>query len=104
MKSQDYNDRTKLSLNFKYIATENLFLLVDSYLLARMFRTFPGTNHVPSNIKIIYTGNAHTDLYVDFLTKKMGVSFTKAGLTTSEDIKKTNTDQCIKINKSLFLL
>lgn len=105
MKSDNPEDRKRLATRFRRISTKNLFLIVDSYLLARMFRTFPGTGHIPSNIKIIYTGNAHTDIYVDFLTKKMGVSFSKTGSNTSEILTaRKDTNQCLKINKSLFLV
>lgn len=51
--------------------------LMDVYMLARMFRTFPGTGHIDSTTAIVYAGDAHIDNYVDFFEEVLRVSFIK---------------------------
>lgn len=41
-------------------------LLMDCYTLARMFRTYTGKDHTPSDYMVVYTGYAHTERYRRF--------------------------------------
>jgi hypothetical protein len=52
-------------------------LLMDAYTLARIFRTYPGKNHIDSSKTIIYAGDAHISTYVDFFEKELGSKFNK---------------------------
>ena len=54
-------------------------LLLDGYLLARMFRTFPNPRygrgqHVPADRVITYTGVAHTETYARFFRDILGLN------------------------------
>lgn len=74
-------------------------LLMDVYLLARMFRTFPNTNHTNSSIRIIYAGDAHIDTYNEFLSSALGVKMYKYGDPRS--LK--NYKRCVDVDINKFL-
>lgn len=70
------NEVSNLLKLSKYSVT-TASLLMDGYLLARMFRTFPGKKHVDSYKSIVYAGEAHINTYVNFFEKYLGASFLK---------------------------
>jgi len=47
--------------------------LLDAYLLARMFRIFSSSEHIPSDTVIVYTGYYHTQNYIDFFRNILGI-------------------------------
>jgi hypothetical protein len=90
----------KQFMNLQMNEISSSALLMDVYILARMFRNFPETDHVPSTTKIVYAGGAHIDHYVEFF-KNRGVDFNVYG---SEEYKNViNFDRCIKIDINKFL-
>ena len=53
-------------------------LLMDTYTLSRMMRTFPQSKvHKESSYKIIFAGQEHIKRYVEFLEKNMNEKFDK---------------------------
>ena len=57
--------------------TQATALLLDTYLIARMFRSFPNKSHVESSKNIVYAGDFHIQTYVDFFEKMLGSTFIK---------------------------
>jgi hypothetical protein len=78
------NDVTNVLMNIKDVSktlinAANLIisdaLLMDGYILGRMFRTFKGSNqHLVSQDVYTYTGAEHTETYVRFFTKYLGMN------------------------------
>jgi len=92
-----------ISLQIKEVSSSAL--LMDVYIMARMFRTFPGTDHVPSTTKIIYAGGAHIEHYVEFFNSN-GVDFNVYGLDEKVNYDRMDIskyDRCIKIDINKFL-
>lgn len=80
-------------------------LLMDAYILSRMFRTFPGSSHKVSNKRIIYAGAAHIETYVDFLSKYLNVKFTRYGATIdkiNQDFEDDSINRCFDIDIEKF--
>lgn len=77
-------------------------LLMDAYLLARMFRTFPGTNHQVSTTNIVYAGAAHINHYQEFFNKVLGTSFYRYGPSNLDEIR-LKANRCLDININNFL-
>lgn len=75
-------------------------LLMDSYLLARMFRSFDD-KHIPSNVRIIYAGAHHIRTYMLFFERMLGVKFEKYGKAINKNPPETK--RCIDIDISKFL-
>lgn len=75
-------------------------LLVDAYLLARIFRTYPNTSHIESYKSIVYAGAAHISLYVDFFEKYLGAHFLKNTTIIVDNYE--NTKRCLNINTQDF--
>lgn len=89
------------------LSVDSNSLLMDAYLLARMFRSFPGSNHIDSKTKIIYAGDAHISNYVKFL-ETLGNDFYKFNPNQKyiDDISIDNIKRikrCVAVNKDLFL-
>ena len=85
--------------NISYLNVSSTALLMDAYLLARMFRfNIPGTNQT----KIVYAGAAHTDNYYRFFKDYLGVDFNQYG-KYSMDIDIENVNRCIKVDINKFL-
>lgn len=80
-----------------YLNVSSTALLMDAYLLARMFRfNIPETNQT----KIIYAGAAHIDNYYRFFRDYFNVYFDKYG-NVSMDINEKS--RCIKVDINKFL-
>jgi hypothetical protein len=50
---------------------------MDAYVLARMFREFSITkrkNHIPSDSVITFTGDLHSQNYIDFFQNVLGLT------------------------------
>jgi len=81
-------------------------LLMDAYILARMFRTFAGSSHKVSNKRIVYAGAKHIDIYVDFLSKNFDIEFTRYGTTTdklmNDHISGNPINRCINVDIGKF--
>lgn len=76
-------------------------LLLDGYILARMFRTFPDPRHerephVPSNRVITYTGAAHTDNYVRFFQEVFGLNPIDYRVNHIDLKDYQNIDRCLR--------
>jgi len=96
---REYKNFTKLlSLN-----VSSTSLLMDGYIIARMFRSFPGTDHADSDVKIVYAGAAHIETYLDFFTKVMGISFYSYGPRLSEIKSRRDPNRCIDVNINRFV-
>lgn len=59
--------------NIPKLPKRPISLLMDCYTLARIFRTYPNTNHTNSNTVIIYTGYSHTLEYINFFRRVLNV-------------------------------
>jgi hypothetical protein len=72
-------------------------LLMDVYILARIFREFKG-GESPTKV-IVYTGNAHTDMYIKLL-KSLGfeVGFNAIDKSFNEAGNKTSVAGCVDIS------
>ncbi len=98
------DDLTKARQKYLEFKHSNIFidaLLMDTYILSRMFRTFPGTNHIDSKVKIIYAGGNHIDTYVKFFVSKLGIKFDSYGKNIPKSV--INPNRCIDININKFL-
>lgn len=71
------------NMKLTYFSVSGIALIMDAYLLGRMFRTFPGKNHIDSVKKIVYAGAFHILTYVQFF-EYLGNNFIKY------DTNKTN--------------
>ena len=71
--------------------------IIDAYILARMFRTYPNTNHSNSNLRIVYIGSAHTVKYVDFFQNILNVN------VRSFKYKSKARPRCIEVDSRDFL-
>ena len=89
-------------MNIQSLTVSSTATLMDAYLLARMNRSFPGTNHVDSKTKIVYAGNAHTENYVEYFKRTMGPTIYHYGGLT-RDVKSPDVSRCIDINVERFL-
>lgn len=99
---KEYESFTKfLELNVSSTA-----LLMDAYILSRMFRTFAGSSHKVSNKRIVYAGAKHIDIYVDFLSKHLNIEFTRYGTTTdklmNDHISGNPINRCVNIDIQKF--
>lgn len=65
-------------------------LIMDSYMLSRMFRTYPDSNHINSTRIITYTGRAHSEVYKNFFEKYLNVKF--------RVYENKNDHRCIKLD------
>ena len=70
-------------------------LLMDTYLLGRLFRSYPNKQHISSNKVIVYAGLRHVNLYKEFFEQYLGVSF-----YTQPEID--TFTRCIVMPKTLF--
>lgn len=85
------------------LSVSSTSLLMDGYILGRMFRSFPQKNHIDSKVKIIYAGAAHIDTYLDFFTQVMNVPFYSYGQSLDDLLRKKEPNRCIDINIERFL-
>jgi len=76
--------------------TDSAVNIVDAYTLGRLFRTFPGTNHQPSSIRIIYAGDYHIRSYKNFFENWLDVPVTSYR-SSPENIR------CLEIDARDFL-
>jgi len=85
---------------------EVIYLVMDIYVLARMFRSFPDTNHIDSKTKIIYSGVDHSQTYVNFFRDVLDTEFNAYG---EYNLYPTylgylfSTNRCIGVNINDFL-
>lgn len=70
-------------------------LLMDTYTLARMFRTFPNNKHNDSSYVVTYTGSVHSRTYNDFFRYYLNVDMDKYQMSHYE--------RCIKVNPERIL-
>jgi hypothetical protein len=59
--------RNDFEYNFKGIGAGFDSFIFDVYVLARMFRKFPGKDHIESDTVILFSGFDHTDLCAQYL-------------------------------------
>lgn len=86
-------------MSISYLNVSSTALLMDAYLLARMFRfNIPDKNQT----KIVYAGAMHTDNYYRFFRDYLKVNFHKYG-TFSLDADINNINRCIKVDINKFL-
>ena len=77
--------------------------IMDSYILGRMFRTFPETQHKISNKRTVYAGVNHIITLTEFFEKEMNVSFNKYGSSRSVSTDSNKINRCIDIDINKFL-
>lgn len=76
---------------FSFLITSVGLYTLDSYLLSRLFRTFsnsPGKKHEPSILSIVYMGDTHVNLEVEFFEKVLKLS-------PVNKVRNGNQNQCI---------
>ena len=76
-------------------------LLMDAYTLSRMFRSYPGKNHVDSVKSIVYAGDAHISTYVNFFETVFNSSFHKYDPNKNLNVLKSLT-RCLDVDMSHF--
>lgn len=87
--------------NMLYFKTTSL--LMDAYVLGRMFRTFPGKKHVDSSKSIVYAGYAHIETYVNFFEKYMGATFLENNPNPNiETMRPEEIKRCLSISTKNF--
>ena len=96
--SQEFNKLMKISS----FTISGVSLLMDAYTLARMFRTYPGKNHIDSSKSIVYAGDAHISTYVDFLETQMGARFNKYNPNKDKLKNYEALSRCIDVNLDDF--
>ncbi len=77
-------------------------LLMDAYTLARIFRTYPGKNHIDSVKSIVYAGDAHISTYVNFFESILNAKFHKYNPNKSVLKDYKNLSRCLNVDISHF--
>ena len=96
--SQEFNKLMKISS----FTISGVSLLMDAYTLARMFRTYPGKNHIDSSKSIVYAGDAHISTYVDFFETQLNAPFHKYDPNKNKLKNYEALSRCIDVNLEDF--
>lgn len=102
----------KKASQFLSMSVSGSSLLMDAYTLARMFRTYPGKNHINGSKSIVYAGDAHIQTYVNFFESILGTDFIKHEpnkiilqqiKNDDPNVKLQDIKRCLNVNLSDFL-
>jgi hypothetical protein len=72
--------------NHILIISPNKYLF-DAMLLGRLFRKFKNSNHTESTLKIVYAGNDHVKIYIDFFETVLNVNMFKYAASKEGNIR-----------------
>ncbi len=84
------------------VTISGVSLLMDTYTLARIFRTYPGKNHIDSLKSIVYAGDAHISTYVNFFETVIGVGFQKYNPNKDNLKNYESLSRCLSVDISDF--
>ena len=69
----NYLDEFSKNINYFLITSVGPYIL-DAYILSRLFRNFSGKDHYPSILSIVYAGDSHINIEVEFFEKVLKLS------------------------------
>ena len=84
------------------VTISGVSLLMDAYTLARIFRSYPGKDHVDSVKSIVYAGDAHISTYVKFFESVLGVDFKKYNPNNKNLKNYESLSRCLSVDMSDF--